>query len=490
MIKKTNVKRGLEGIYKKMISFGKSQNNIKLEKPKQQPKPILTKPQTTFPTIISFASKRKLLLSNATPETTTKRVKIEVEKDIKPPKPNPTPTAKKLCNYDSISERLTRVIDQWILESNAELIRNFINDIQSPLCDAYTPSLRSDVFCLIGPSGSGKNVVIRHILQQLQCKFIIYDEFAEHGNRNTNDESTKKGRHGTKDFLLPKLMEDAEPFVFVVDGPDGEWHTDFQHQLIKEHAKYQTYKRPHKSIVLLVQSLSTFTLRNWIRSIGAYKYYLRDTIKYKEQEFLRQRIHSQCPLRSLEPLQEFAGDFRRMGIDLIACTQEGSVYHRNTNTIAKTPSIFELTRHLMTWPAEPLHKKFVCSDNVDQLLQMCFHNQVKRTNERGGFDEVVRVAQELSDIQVMVEGGDDVDKSLFITPMASNQVFVDCNRYDLSALVFSLYASNLRLSQQGQLQSGTQIQVEFARSRSFVSGWTSQSELDNVELDRFKCVYS
>ncbi len=463
-----------------MICFGTSK-----VKPLLAPKPLSTpskplvfhtiKPLSTLG--ISFASKRKLILSHdesQKSETQLKRPKVEDPPKKEPPKPQPKP--KPLCNYDSISQRLTKVIDQWILSANAELIKKLISDLRSP-------TRSCDVFCLIGPSGSGKNVIIRSVIQQLQCNSVVYDDFAEYGSRSVELKITS-GRGDSREGFLSKMMQDANEFVFVVDGPDGDMHSDFQRQMIKEYTRYQFYKRPNKSLILLVQSLSSFTLRNWIREVGAYKYYLSTTMKYKEQEFLRQRLHSQCPLSSTEPLQQFQGDFRRMGIDLIACTQEGLQYHRNTNSVEKMPSIFELTRHLMTWPMEPLYRRLVCGDNLDQLLQMCFHNQSKRADN---LDEMVRVAQELSDIQ-MIFGNEDVDKSLLLVPTPNGKPFVDCNRYDISALVFTMYASNLRLVQKNQLQSGHQIQVEFARSFHGSGTWSPHTELDNLELQRFKCV--
>lgn len=422
--------------------------------------------------VIHFASKRKLIFSSSSGKPTEKRPKVEPI-ETKHEKPKEEIFSK--TNYDSIGARLTRVIDEWILDVNADVIKKFLVAIRSL-------NRTCDVFCLIGPSGCGKSVVVREIIRKLQCHSFVYDEFADHGNRSV------EGKHSSStQGFLSKLMENANEFVFVIDGPDGDMHTDFQRQLINEYNIFQLYKRPNKSIVLLVQSLSSYTLRNWIRDIGACKYYLKDWMNRREQECLRQRVHSVVPLHSMHPIYEFAGDYRRMGIDLIACTHKGLQYHRNTNSVHKTPSIFDITRHLITWPMEPLQRPLLCGDNVDQLLSMTLHNQLFRTTTK--FDEIAHVAQDLSDIAMITSLNDDTDKSLFIYPNNQNnkQPLVDCNRYDIFLLVQSLYASNVRLAQRNQLQFGKNVEIEFGRTFRVPvkSGARLSNSLDDLTLDRF-----
>jgi len=492
-----------------------SQLSISTHQPSPPPYPHLLSKTSS---VIHFGTKRKLNLLSKTVDVDEKKGNAVEVKKAEPngketrkevtTKQSPKNESKNKTLYDSITTRLIRVIDQWIVDVNAQLITNIVRDIQSPIRSC-------DVFCLIGPSGCGKSVLIKHIMGILQSQtrygWMIYDDFADIGamkedgregkERGQGKEKPGKEKHGSKGFLST-LNRDSNPFVLIVDGPDMECQAHFQRLLVREYDAYQSYRQPNKSIVLLIQSLNSFVLRDWVRTIGAYKYYLSSTIKFREQEFLRQKIHSVCPLRSMEPIQEFAGDFRRMGIDLIACTYEGVEYHKNTNTVDRVPSIFELTRHLVSWPVEPLYRRLICGDNLDQLLTMCSSNQLKRCDGRQpkAFDELVQLTQELSDIQMMPTT-EDMDRSMILYPNSKhinksdltslgldpwsqqslNKPFVDCNRYDISSLVYSMYRSNTRLHAQLRPQP-----VEFARSmHQKKQMW---SNLDDLMLDRFPTV--
>ncbi len=386
--------------------------------------------------------------------------------------------------YDSVSGRLIRCLDEWILNANQQLIQKFIGDIKAPYRTC-------DVFCLIGPTGSGKSCVVKHALNQIGFRWITYDEFADVGRVTSEKEPGGHGggsyRHGCHGFLST-LSEDVNPFVLVIDGPDGETHKDFQELLIKEYGFYQHYRQPNKSIVLLVQSLDTFELRDWIRKIGAYKYYVSTSLKYQEQEFLRQRIHSLCPLRSTEPIQRFIGDFRRMGIDLISCTEEGAIYYRNTNqSTCRSLSIFEMTQHLTTWPMDVLHRPIVNGDALDKLFVMCASNQLQRAGTSDGFNELAHVAADLSDIEVLRSyrfDDDGTNNCLLITPKsARTKPEVDCDRYDILSLVHAMYDSNRRLG--SHLRPAKTYKIQFARS-VFHGQKKSGLELDNLQFNRFK----
>lgn len=363
-------------------------------------------------------------------------------------KPTPVPLTKPQ------PQTLISVLNEFILQVNAPLIQTFLSDIDRS----------SDVVCLIGPSGSGKSFLIEHVAKNiLKCKFHVYDTFVDIGSKTSSD--GKRHRHPCTG-LFSILLRDLDPFVFVIDGPEHECHKDFQQLIIREHDMYQKYRLPHKTIVLLVESLDTFILRDWVRKIGAKKYYLRTWMNYYEQQQLIQKLNSVYPLRRTDPIHQFVGDFRRMGIDLMSHQQQ---FQDRSNTI------FEMTRLLLTWPLVPLRHRVACQ--VDSLYWMIARNQLQRIHPEASHEELFRLMADLSDVDMFMNTDEDNDL------MIDSHIHTD--RADIFALVLSIYNSNRRL---GSTLRRDKYPIEYERSKRQVGPRLRPFELDDftrkIELSK------
>lgn len=388
--------------------------------------------------------------------------------------------------YDTVSDRLKTVIDKWIVMINDETIRHLARDMQSP-------NRASDVYFIVGPTGSGKTCLINHVLtNMLKMKWEVYDEFADSGNL---EEGTKRTKSHPCCGFLTKLVETYEPYALVIDGLSST-HDDFIKLLVQDKldakpepvvSQYTQYKQialPNKSIIVTLNAMDNYLLRTWKVPT---RYRMRSNLTGSERCLLMEMIQSVCTLSSDDPIRSFSGDYRRMGIDLIACTKEAAnLYAHNTNQVVKMASIFDVTRHLLSFPIEPMPVPILYVDEPDRLFPMCLRNQSARISDwkdPAQFDEFVRVTSALSDIcefnGYQVDDGLDqfglrFDRHKLHHPEEDElkskrtpkiAVFADTGRLDAYTLIQTMYDSNRRLG--GKMRPLQQQVIEFEPMRSF-----------------------
>ena len=374
---------------------------------------------------------------------------------------------------------LTRVIDEWIIMLN----RSTIDKLQT---DLFRPTRSSDIFCVIGPSGSGKSVVMNHVCNRLAARMVKSDVFAEFVVGETAADFDQG-------YFSALMLESADPHkstVLVFDCIDTVANVSGTVRSIKqEYEEYKRYAQTTNAIVLLLNSTKDFAVRTWLREIRAHQYYMRDRMTWSEQTLLAQQIQTVCSMRSDDPIRAFHGDFRRMGIDLVACAREASEAFggadQNVLTSGqthRTVNVFDMTKHLLGWPVS-LSQPMVFAEESSSLWNMCAGNQTGRVSQSSSkdgkvFDELVRTTMDLSDCIMFREKGNDIE-GLLIEPRRNRQPKVDTNQFDLFLLTSSLYQSNRRLG--SHLQKSTKLQ--FVPSVPRATG--PRPDLDNPNLQIF-----
>jgi hypothetical protein len=438
-------------------------------------------------------NKSRSLFGDVSPVSVPVQPQQHVEPQEEPPLPKPPPTiqpskplpiqtpiqpSKPLPKLElpNLEQALIHAIDAWIVQVNGALMSELLKDMQS-----YRR--RSNVFCLIGPPGSGKSVILDHIVKQMKCDFLIYDEFVEYGNRvekNAETESSGEQAGAKRNFKHPcagfmsKLLMNSKPFLLIIDHLTSN-HTQFIQLLLREYEDHKTYMLPNKSVVLLVHSLDNYHIRNWVRTTQAYKYYLRTSLYSQDRDRLRQclypilsQLHDPRNL-SLNPIHMFLGDYRRMGIDLVRG------FRSDEKQLNQVASIFDLTRHWVAWPTESLNKGLLYSGNRNQIFSMSANNQTQRydlffpamktdKDRCQLFDEIVHTVEDFSNMDIQLEGDMETECDVEIRPGSGSGggfPLVETNRYDVFMLAHAMYESNVRLSKRIRLNQKPQYNIQF-----------------------------
>jgi adenylate kinase family enzyme len=284
-------------------------------------------------------------------------------------RPIPTPLPPPI----SVTSQVISLLDEWILRLNGDMVEEIARELKNP----YRPS---NLFVLVGCPGSGKSVVVEHLAKKLKFTCHIYDEYLDHGNCS-EENGNKKGkqkekklkksaihrRHPCSGALMDALLSDSNPTIFVLD----HWtpnHEPFLKSFIREYDILQAHiKGLNKTVFVLLHSLDNFAMRDWVRTVKAPKYFMKSYLTYQQQETLWQMVNNRLP-RGYSSLPTsfltFTGDFRRLGMELVG------EYH---NVLAESANKFEITRHFLSWPQEPLRKPLQGPD-TKSLRKMIQHN--------------------------------------------------------------------------------------------------------------------